>query len=199
MQRRPTQGAHSRSRGNRAAHLLGLLVALLVLVPGSLPGARPLAGARSLAQPASRNTDDYAVVVHPMVATSAVSMSQLREMFLGTRRRWDDGTPIVVIVQAPGTRTRGIVLRVLYRMDEGAFKRYWIARTLRGSSPDSAASAEGGPTLVSTDAMARRLTAGIPGAVAIVPASEVDAGVRVLRLDGRLPGNDGYPLGGGPP
>lgn len=161
-------------------------------MPGSLAGARPLT------HPTPRS-DDYAVVVHPLVTTSAVSMSQLREMFLGTRRRWDDGTAVVVIVQAPGTRTRGIVLRTLYRMDESAFKRYWIARTLRGGGSDSAVSTDGGPTLVSSDAMARRLTASIPGAVAIVPASEVDAGVRVLRIDGRLPGNDGYPLSGGVP
>jgi hypothetical protein len=87
-----------------------------------------------------------------------------------------------------------MMLRALYRMDEAAFKRHWIAHAL-----GEADGADAGPTLVASDAMARRLTASIPGAVAVVPAGEVDRGVRVLRVDGRLPGADGYPLTAGAP
>jgi hypothetical protein len=183
MQRRGRQRARERTQGGATARLLLALAALVLPATGWAPAPRA---------PAPRG-DAYAVIVHPLVQTSGVTLPQLREIFLGTRHTWDDGARVVLIVQAPGTRTHTLVLRALYRMDEGAFKRYWIARTFRGG--DGGGDGTGaGPTLVASDAMARRLTASIPGAVAVVPAGEVDRGVRVLRVDGRLPGADGYPL-----
>jgi phosphate transport system substrate-binding protein len=162
-------------------------------------------GARAAAvEPPGRvgaaRAEAYAVIANPLVPSAGVSLDELREMFLGTRRSWGNGQRVVVLVQTPGSRTRAFLLREVYHMDEAAFKRYWIARTFR-SEPGNAfagGGGGGGPTLVSSDAMARRLTASIPGAVAVVAASEVDAGVRVLRVDGRLPGADGYPLAAAP-
>jgi len=179
MRRPGKQRTRKRTQGGATARFLLALAALVLPATGWAP-----------APPG----DAYAVIVHPLVPTSGVTLPQLRALFLGTRHTWDDGARVVLIVQASGTRTHAMMLRALYRMDEGAFKRYWIARSLR-----EADSAEAGPTLVASDAMARRLTASIPGAVAVVPAAEVDRGVRVLRVDGRLPGADGYPLTAGAP
>ncbi|AHG88455.1 hypothetical protein J421_0918 [Gemmatirosa kalamazoonensis] len=189
MQRRPQEqtrgrwsGATTRRRMTRALTAVGSAVAAAVA-----------ARAAATQPPRTPRPESYAVIVHPLVAASGVSLAQLRAMFLGTRRNWDDGARVVLIVQTPGTRTREVLLRELYHMDEAAFKRYWIARTFRSES------GTGGPTLVSSDALARRLTASIPGAIAVVPAAEVDGGVRVLRIDGRLPGAEGYPLAAGAP
>jgi hypothetical protein len=200
MQRRAWQRTRKRTRertqGGATARLLLRLAALatVVLTATGWSPAPPAAGA---APPG----DAYAVIVHPLVPTSGVTLPQLRALFLGTRHTWDGsagGAPVVLIVQAPDTRTGALVLRALYQMDEGAFKRYWIARTFGGADGGDGAAAAG-PTLVASDAMARRLTASIPGAVAVVPAAEVDRGVRVLRVDGRLPGADGYALTGAVP
>jgi hypothetical protein len=45
-----------------------------------------------------------------------------------------------------------------------------------------------------TAAAARQLVAGVAGAVALVPTAAADGGVRVLRVDGRGPGDAGYRL-----
>jgi len=169
-------------RALRARRAAGrLLVALALCALCTLTGAAAVEPATLPARPA----ENYAVIAHPLVTSSGVSLAQLRALFRGARRTWDDGTRVVLVVQAAGSRTRAFVLRELYQMDEAAFKRYWIARTFESG---------GGPTLVSGDAMARRLVGSIPGAVAVVPAAAVDSGVRVLRVDGRLPGAEGYPL-----
>jgi hypothetical protein len=42
--------------------------------------------------------------------------------------------------------------------------------------------------------MARDLVTIIPGAITFVPLSEVSAETRVIRIDGLLPGDPGYPL-----
>jgi hypothetical protein len=42
--------------------------------------------------------------------------------------------------------------------------------------------------------MSASLVRDIPGAIALVPASKVPPGVKVLRIDGKRPGEPGYPL-----
>jgi len=42
--------------------------------------------------------------------------------------------------------------------------------------------------------MANQLTATIPGAIVLIDARDVGTGVKVLRVDGQLPGEPDYPL-----
>jgi hypothetical protein len=42
--------------------------------------------------------------------------------------------------------------------------------------------------------MANELVTAIPGAIAFVIARDVEPGIKVLRIDGHLPGEPGYPL-----
>ena len=41
--------------------------------------------------------------------------------------------------------------------------------------------------------MAAELTSAIPGAVAFVDAGQVPKGLKVLKINGKLPGDKGYP------
>lgn len=183
-------GARQHRGSRRWRARLGRVGALL-LAAGA--GAGGVAGAAPHGRPDAPRVEPYAVVVHAAVPVAEVTLGQLRALFRGEQATWSDGARVVPIVQAPtgsAPGARALVLRAVYRMDEGAFKRYWIARTFRGASAT-------GPTLVSSNALARRLTASIPGAVALVPASEAGGdGVRILRVDGRLPGEAGYALSG---
>jgi hypothetical protein len=42
--------------------------------------------------------------------------------------------------------------------------------------------------------MARELVTAIPGAIGFMPAGSIGAGVKVVRIDGRLPGDPNYAL-----
>jgi hypothetical protein len=42
--------------------------------------------------------------------------------------------------------------------------------------------------------MATELVNAIPGSVAFVDASQVPKGLKILKIDGKLPGEKGYPL-----
>jgi len=50
------------------------------------------------------------------------------------------------------------------------------------------------PKMVSSTQAAGDLVRQIPGAIAVVDAAQVPAGVKVLRVDGRSAGHPGYPL-----
>lgn len=177
----------------RARSLGCLLAAILACVSIPVP---PNATAEALTVApravAPRAADEaYAVVVHPATPIADVSLSQLRRIFRGEQQFWASGARVVLFVQSPGSSERAIVLRRLYEMNETEFRRFWIAKTFR----DEVAT---GPKIVSSSALARRLTADIPGAIAIIPLSAVDPSVRVVRVDGRAPDAEGYALVGRP-
>jgi phosphate transport system substrate-binding protein len=155
-----------------------VLALSLLVAPGPLP-------AQDATQAGS--SEQFAVIVHPSTATDDLSLTQLRRVFLGQQQFWPGGSRVVLFVHPAGTAEGAVELRHLYQMSENDFKRYWIAKTFRDDVTT-------GPKLVSSTQMAKRLTASIPGAIAVIPTSAVDSTVKVLSIDRRRPGADDYPL-----
>jgi ABC-type phosphate transport system substrate-binding protein len=128
-----------------------------------------------------------AIVVHPSTPAQNMSMDQLRRVFQAEQQFWSDGSRITLLVRAPVAYERDVVLNRIYRMDEEQFRQYWVAKMFRAEVP-------AGPQVVYSSQMARELVTVIPGAITFMPASEVGASSRVLRIEGKLPGEAGYPL-----
>lgn len=147
-----------------------------------------LAAAPLLGAPASAQTGGVAIVVHPQTAVRDLTMDQLRRVFLADQQFWPDGSRITLLVRAPVAFERDVVLNLIYRMDEDRFRQYWVAKMFRAEVP-------AGPKIVYSADMAQELVSAIPGAITFMPASEVGAGTRVIRIEGKLPGEAGYPLG----
>ena len=80
-----------------------------------------------------------------------------------------------------------IVLKKVYRMTEGEFKKYWLQKIFVGdltSIPVSLGSNESMKVFVSR----------VPNAIGFVDAAMVDETVKVLKIDGRSPGDADYVL-----
>jgi ABC-type phosphate transport system substrate-binding protein len=136
---------------------------------------------------AQRHDVDVAVVVHPDTPITNLSMSEVRKVFLGDRQYWSTNIPIVLLIRAPVARERDVVLKIIYQMSESQFKQYWIAKIFRAESATA-------PKVVYSNDMANQLVTAIPGAIAFIDSKDVKPGAKVLRVDGRLPGEAGYPL-----
>lgn len=130
---------------------------------------------------------DIAVVVHPDTPVTDLSLSEVRKVFLGERQYWNSKLPVVLIIRAPVARERDVVLKVIYQMSEAQFKQYWVAKIFR-------AEAASPPKIVYSNDMQYELVSALPGAIAFIDARNVRPGLKVLRVDGHLPGDPGYPL-----
>jgi ABC-type phosphate transport system substrate-binding protein len=130
---------------------------------------------------------DIAVVVQPDTPVSNLSLAEVRKIFLGDRQYWTANTPVVLLIRAPVARERNVVLKVIYQMSESQFKQYWIAKIFRAESVSA-------PKVVYSNDMASDLVTALPGAIAFVDSRDVRPGTKVVRVDGRLPGEPGYPL-----
>ena len=130
---------------------------------------------------------DVAVIVRPEVPVDDLSFSEVRKLLLGDRQFWTPGLRVTLLMRAPVARERAVILKTVYRMSEADFRRYWIEKVFR-------AEAQSGPKIVYSNETATELVGAIPGAVAFIDASQVPRGLKILKIDGRLPGEKGYPL-----
>ena len=128
-----------------------------------------------------------AIVVHKQSAVENLSLDQLRSIFLADRQFWSDRTRITLLVRAPKSTERSFVLNRIYQMSEAQFRRYWIAKMFRAEVPR-------GPKIVFSTGMALDLVVAIPGSISFTRADDVTDDVRVVRIDGLMPNDDGYPL-----
>jgi ABC-type phosphate transport system substrate-binding protein len=130
---------------------------------------------------------DVAIVVHANTPVSNLSLTEARKIFRGERQYWSADLPVVLLVRAPVSRERNVVLRVIYQMTEAQYKQFWVAKVFR-------AEAVAVPKLVYSSEMTNQLVSSLPGAISFLDARQVGEGVKVIRVDGKLPGEAGYPL-----
>jgi ABC-type phosphate transport system substrate-binding protein len=131
--------------------------------------------------------EGMAVIVHPSTPIENLSFAEMRRIFLGERQYWTPDMPVVLIVRAPVARERQVVLNRIYRMTESQFKQYWIARIFRAEATST-------PKVVYSNQIINELVAAIPGAISLVREDDIQPGVKVVRIDGTVPGEAAYPL-----
>jgi hypothetical protein len=140
-----------------------------------------------LAAAAPARAADIAVAVHPDVKVQNLAFAELRKILLGDRQFWPSGQPVTLIVRAPVAAERTLLLQKVYEMTEAQFRQYWIAKVFR-------AEATKGPRVVLSNDETVELIGVLPGAIALISADDVPAGVKILQVDGHSPGDRDYPL-----
>ena len=129
---------------------------------------------------------DVAVVVNQNNPISSLSRDEVRKLFAGEKQLWRPGLPVKIFVRASGAGER-LVLLAMLDMSESEYKQYWISQVLRKEARDE-------PVALFSNAMQRQAIEVFPGAVALVNVRDVAGGMKVVRVDGHAPGEQGYPL-----
>jgi hypothetical protein len=130
---------------------------------------------------------DVAVAVNPDVPVDNLTMADVRRIVLGDREFWPGSVRVVLLMRAPVAHERDVILKIVCQMTEAQFRQHWIAKVFRA---DTAVA----PKIVYSTEMAIDLVNRMPGAITFIDASDVSSRMKVLRIDGRLPGESGYPL-----
>jgi hypothetical protein len=131
-----------------------------------------------------------AVVVNPSNPTESLSMAQLRRLILGDVRTWPDRKPVMLVSQESSSPVFKCVLSSIVRMSDDEYRRYIVSAEFRGAETLAVKT-------VNSGAGAAKIVTGSAGSIAVIPASELPAlgaAVRVLRVNGKGPGESGYPL-----
>jgi len=144
--------------------------------------------AMTLANPVAlrAQSNDVAVVVNEKNPVINLTLADLRKLFSGEKRTWSGGMPVKLFVRALGAHERVVLLQLL-GMSEMEYKEHWTALVYRGQVLSE-------PVMLFSNGMQREAVQAYPGALAIVNLPDVKPGMKVLRIDGHLPGEPGYPI-----
>jgi hypothetical protein len=146
-----------------------------------------LLGLVLLAPAADSAGGDVAVVVNSTVPVGEMSFTELRRVFLGERQFWSSSLRISLLLHAPAARERDVLLKTVYEMSEAQLRQHWIGKVFR-------AEAASAPQMFFSEEEIVQALATIPGSIAAVDVTRLPRGLRVLKIDGRLPGEPGYRL-----
>jgi phosphate transport system substrate-binding protein len=135
----------------------------------------------------SSPSSDLAIIVNKSNPIGDISLAKLRKIFLAEQKYWPNARRVTVVMRESGQAERAAVLRQLYRMSNGDYARYFLHAEFTGEG-------QGVPKSLSSAAGVRKFVYSVPGAIGYVRADEVDGSVKVLRVDGRVPGEPGYEL-----
>jgi ABC-type phosphate transport system substrate-binding protein len=132
-------------------------------------------------------TENLAIVVNRSNPVENLSTPDLRRIFLGERGHWPNGRRITIVMIEPGQPERDVVLRDIFRMTETEFSNHFLHGVFTGEVLVS-------PKTLATPVGVRKFVFNVPGAIGYLRASDVDASVKVVRIDERYPDDKAYPF-----
>ena len=135
----------------------------------------------------AQDSEPLAIVVNRSNPLTEISLADLRRVYRGQRSRWSNGRRVTLVMRDTGAPERDAILRSLYGVAEVEYRRTYLQAIFSGETSDAP------KTLVSTHGVVR-FVYNVPGAIGYIRARDVDPSVKVLRIDGRLPGEPGYRL-----
>ena len=127
------------------------------------------------------------VWVNESNSKSDLSFSTVKAIFHGDTKNWSNGERVVIFVPPKGSQARDGMLSAIYKMSEGRFQQYWLAKTYQLDVSSS-------PKEVGQTRILETLLRNTSGGITVVPSHEELIGSKALLIDGLSAGQKGYPL-----
>jgi len=159
------------------------ILLLLLIVMTSPMGEMGLGWERAQAE---TKGPPLAIVAAKDSPVNALSLYELKHLYLGEYINGPDGKRLISLNRAPGSPERVAFDAAVLGMSPDQDTAYWIDRRIRGQS--------GSPRAIAQGDLAQRIVAHLPGGVTYVRLDEVRPDVKVLRIDSKLPTDPGYPV-----
>ena len=133
--------------------------------------------------PCAVQAKQLAIVSDKGNTTSNLTAAELAKIFTAHSRNWPDGKPITVVMRDPSSADMQLVLRKLLNMTPEQAHAFVLAHRDAIMVADS-------------DDAVLRFVSTSPGAIGLVDLYSLTQDVNVLKIDGRLPVEQGYLLRG---
>jgi ABC-type phosphate transport system substrate-binding protein len=135
----------------------------------------------------SPSSEPLVIVVNRSNPVDDLSLAELRTIFLGGRSHWANGRRITLVMRDPGDPERKTILHDVCGMTEEQLKLHVLRGMFTGEILVS-------PKTLATPMGVRKFILNVPGAIGYLRLSDVDATVKIVRIDKLLPEDKGYRL-----
>jgi hypothetical protein len=152
------------------------------------PKTPPTAGANADKKvPVAKKPLSLAIIVHPKNPLKKISYSDLRRYLKMSRQFWPNRKRCDLYLPSHKTDSYKLLLKIVYKTSHKKLQKTWVRKVFSGDIPSK-------PSSVRSPTAAGKQVSKNVGALSIVPSDKVPKGVRVLLVDGKKPGADGYKL-----
>lgn len=124
-----------------------------------------------------------AVVTDTANTTTNLTTAELTKIFNQHMRTWPDGKPIVLVLRDPGSENMRLVLRKIFGMTPEQAREFIQAH-------------KASVMVAESDDAVLRFVSTNPGAIGVIDLYSLTKGVTVMKIDGKLPVEQGYLLRG---
>ena len=132
---------------------------------------------------ASSEAKQLAVIVDKTNNTGGLSATDLAKIFKFDSHKWPDGRAVILVLRDPSTPEMQTAIQKVYHMQPEEFKALLAAH-------------QSGVIIVHSEEELLKSVESIPGAVGLVDVYSINGRVNVLKVDGKLPLEQGYFLKG---
>ncbi|MGE5321498.1 MAG: hypothetical protein ACM3SW_01460 [Actinomycetota bacterium] len=125
---------------------------------------------------------NMAVVVAKSNKTGDISTADLAKMFTSASQKWTDGSNVILIL--PGgvsSADAELVVERIFKMDQEEARKFLAAHRSSFVTGNS-------------DADVLKKVESMPGAIGVVDVYSITGMINVLKVNGKLPFEPGYPL-----
>ena len=142
-------------------------------------------------EPAAEPVRSFAAVVHPSNPLHDLRLREVASFFEGVNRQWPNNAPVVLVERDASSAPYQYLMSHVLNTTAMEYKRRLQSIEYRGELPPAI-------KVLNSDEAACQFVFNVPSAIAIIEAqslrSAACAPVQVLRIDGKLPGEEGYHL-----
>ena len=133
----------------------------------------------------------FAVVVNGTNPATNIRLTALRAIYTGAMRKWPDKQKLIPVIRNEGSRPFDFLISRVLDLNPVEYHRLLSNVEFSGADPVPL-------KVLNNDSGACKFVLNVPLAVAVIEAASTTApecaGVKVLRVDGALPGERGYKL-----
>ncbi|MEW6682901.1 MAG: hypothetical protein AB1451_08255 [Nitrospirota bacterium] len=140
-----------------------------------------------LMAPVGADAADLAVVVSPDNPVDDIQWKDLVKIFKLEKQYWRGNEKVYLVLRESGSREKGVVLEKIYQTSDEGLKKMWLAKMYREEITSF-------PRVLNSNEAVIRFVNQVPTAISVIDASYRDRRVKTLRINGSLPGEEGYPL-----
>ena len=132
-----------------------------------------------------------AVIVNKSNPVSDVSYNELKQISEARKQYWDNGEKIILIFKPVTSVETRALIDMVYKIKYEEFDKYWFLKVYENKIMEF-------PKILNSTGTINILVSEIPGAIAFIGKDEIsridNINIKVLRVNGKMPGEDGYPF-----
>jgi hypothetical protein len=133
----------------------------------------------------------FALIVHQSNPNTNLMLADVRAFFSGDTKQWPNGSKLVLVERDTGSVSYQFLLAHILHMGPIEYKRRLLSIEFSGEAPVIL-------KVLNSEQAACKFVFNVPGAIGLIETHSLNlpecGGVRTVRIDGRLPGQEGYRL-----